>query len=208
LCLALKLSTESAAAKNKGLPLHVPLLSPNLLPPSDQTVDVFAMMDVQMAENITTAETSLGYKVARYWLPVVGMLVLMYWFSTDALSGENTRGIIEAVLSWFGYHPGNKSLFKINYFVRKSAHFTEYAVLAALLFRAFRADSACRWRLKWALYSLAVIVSWAGLDEWHQSFTRTRGGSMWDSLLDSSGGLFSLLIIAVFSIKRQTGPSS
>ena len=166
------------------------------------------MIDVQMAENITTAESSLGYKVARYWLPVAGMLALMYWFSTDALSGENTRGIIEAVLSWFGYHPGNRTLFKINYFVRKCAHFTEYAVLAALLFRAFRADSAYRWRLKWALYSLAVIAGWAALDEWHQSFTRTRGGSIWDSLLDSSGGLFSLLIIAVFSTKRQTGPSS
>jgi VanZ family protein len=123
------------------------------------------------------------------------------------LSGENTRGIIEAVLSWFGYHPGKRVLFKINYFVRMGAHFTEYAVLAVLLFRAFRADSACRWRFKWALYSLAVIVGWALLDEWHQTFTRTRGGSIWDSLLDASGGLFSLLIITVFSIKRQTGAS-
>jgi VanZ family protein len=157
-----------------------------------------------MAESITTAESSLGYKIVRYWLPVLGMLVLMYWFSTDALSGENTRGIIETVLSWFGYHPGNRTLTRINYFVRKSAHFTEYAVLAALLFRAFRADSAYRWRLKWALYSLAVIVSWALLDEWHQSFTHTRGGSIRDSLLDASGGLFSLVIVSVVSIRRQS----
>ncbi len=161
-----------------------------------------------MAESITTAQSSFVYKVVRYWLPVIGMLALMYWFSTDALSGENTRGIIEAVLSWFGYHPGNKSLVKINYFVRKSAHFIEYAVLAALLFRAFRANSAYRWRLTWAIYSLAVVVSWAVLDEWHQSFTRTRGGSIPDSLLDSSGGLFSLVIITLFSSRRQPQRSS
>jgi VanZ family protein len=161
-----------------------------------------------MAESITTAESSLGYKIVRYWLPVLGMLVLMYWFSTDALSGENTRGIIETVLSWFGYHPGSRTLTRINYFVRKSAHFTEYAILAALLFRAFRADSAYRWQLKWALYSLAVIVSWAVLDEWHQSFTHTRGGSIRDSLLDASGGLFSLVIISVVSIRRQSQQGS
>lgn len=155
-----------------------------------------------MADSITTAESSLGYKIVRYWLPVIGMLVLMYWFSTDALSGENTRGMIEAVLSWFGYHPRNKSLLRINYFVRKCAHFTEYAALAALLFRAFRADSAYRWRLKWAIYSLAIVMSWAVLDEWHQRFTHTRSGSLPDSLLDSSGGLFSLVIITLFSLRR------
>lgn len=159
-----------------------------------------------MAESITTAESSLRFKVVRYWLPVVGMLAVMYWFSTDALSGENTRGIIETVLSWFGYHPPGRTLTRINYFVRKSAHFTEYAILAALLFRAFRADSSYRWRLSWALYSLAVIVSWAALDEWHQTLTRTRGGSIWDSLLDASGGLVSLLIITLFSLRRQTRP--
>jgi VanZ family protein len=156
-----------------------------------------------MAESITTAGSSFGYKIVRYWLPVIGMLALMYWFSTDALSGENTRGMIEAVLSWFGYHPGNKTLFRINYFVRKSAHFIEYAVLAALLFRAFRADSGYRWRLKWVIYSLAIVMSWAVLDEWHQSFTRTRGGSIPDSLLDSSGGLFSLVIITLVSSRRR-----
>jgi VanZ family protein len=139
------------------------------------------------------------------------MLAVMCWFSTDALSGENTRGILETVLSWtvlswFGYHPGNRALLAINSFVRKCMHFTEYAVLAALLFRAFRADAAYRWRLKWALYSLAVIVSWAALDEWHQTFTHTRGGSIWDSLLDTSGGSFALVIITLFSLRSTHAP--
>jgi VanZ family protein len=155
-----------------------------------------------MAESITTAESSLGYKIVRYWVPVIIMLVLMYWFSTDALSGENTRGIIQTVLSWFGYRVSPRQLTRINYIVRKSAHVTEYAILAALLFRAFRADSQLRWRLRWSVYSLIVVLVWAALDELHQSFTRTRGGSVYDSLLDSSGALVMLVAIALVSKRR------
>lgn len=156
-----------------------------------------------MAESIPIVESSLGYKIVRYWLPVVVMLGLMYWFSTDALSGENTRGIIETVLSWFGYRASPRQLTRFNYFVRKSAHFTEYAILAALLFRAFRADSLLRWRLRWSIYSFAVALVWAAVDELHQSFTRTRGGSVYDSLLDSSGALFMLIGIAIVSGTRE-----
>jgi VanZ family protein len=33
------------------------------------------------------------------------------------------------------------------------------------------------------------------LDEFHQTFTQTRGGSIYDSLLDFSGGLTALLVL-------------
>jgi VanZ family protein len=46
-------------------------------------------------------------------------------------------------------------------------------------------------------------VSWALLDELHQTFTRTRGGSIWDSLLDSSGALFMLIAISI--VARRPG---
>ena len=85
---------------------------------------------------------------------------------------------------------------------RKSAHFIEYAALAALLYRAFRQDSPIRWQWRWAIYSFATLAVWALLDEYRQSLTRTRGGSVYDSLLDMSGGLFALLVIALLSRRR------
>ena len=151
-----------------------------------------------MAENITTAESSLTAKIVKYWLPVLLMIGVMYYASTDVFSGENTRNIIERIVLWLRPHTSERALMKINYMARKMAHFTEYAILAALLFRAFRADSIARWRLRWAAYSFAVAASWALLDEFHQRFTRTRGGSIYDSLLDSSGALFMLVVIGLF----------
>jgi VanZ family protein len=155
-----------------------------------------------MAESITTRQSSLSTKIIKYWLPVFVMVGAMYYASTDLFSGENTRGVIEKLILWLRPGTTDRALLKINYVVRKAAHFTEYAMLAALLFRAFRADSFIRWRVRWALYSFLVIVCWALLDEYHQSLTRTRGGSIKDSMLDCSGALFMLLVIALFNKRK------
>src|SRR5215469_3710592 len=145
------------------------------------------------------ARGSLASKITRYWIPVLMMLGLMAYFSTDVFSGENTRGAIETILSWFRIHPGKHAIAHINFITRKCAHFLEYAVLGVLIFRAFRADSASRWRLSWFLGSLAITVIWSLLDEYHQSFTHTRGASIYDSLLDSAGALTALLVITLMS---------
>jgi VanZ family protein len=158
-----------------------------------------------MAENITTAGSSLATKDVRYWLPVLFMIGAMYYASTDVFSGDNTRNVIEKIVLWLRPRTSAHALMKINYVARKMAHFSEYAVLAALLFRAFRADSLLRWRWRWAAYSFAMSLGWALLDEFHQRFTRTRGGSIYDSLLDSSGALFMLLMIALFNLRKKPG---
>lgn len=160
-----------------------------------------------MAENITRAESSIATKIFRYWLPVLFMIGAMYYASTDVFSGDNTRSIIERIVLWLRPHTGIQGLTKINYIVRKMAHFAEYAVLAGLLFRAFRADSIMRWRVRWAACSFALAASWALLDELHQSFTRTRGGSVYDSMLDSSGALFMLVMIALFTRRKSLRPN-
>lgn len=151
----------------------------------------------EMDERIDAARSAAASRVLRYWLPVLIMLGVMYYFSTDVFSADNTRSIIEKIFLWFRPHASAHAMAVFNYFVRKSLHFAEYAILGAILFRAFRADGTARWRLRWAFYSLVTAVSWALLDELHQALTRTRGGSVLDSLLDSSGALFALVWIAI-----------
>src|SRR5437870_13534196 len=127
---------------------------------------------------------------------LAALLSVMIYCSTNVFSDDNTRSVIEKIFFWFVPHPSKHALVTLNYAVRKSAHFTEYAILGAFLFRAFRADDPMRWRLRWALYSFLAAGSWAMLDEFHQTLTRTRGGSVWDVLLDSSGALVMLVGIA------------
>lgn len=153
-----------------------------------------------MSESIEPASVSVVIRIIKYWLPVAVMLGVMYYFSTDVFSADNTRSVIDKIFLWFVPHASKHALGTLNYVVRKSAHFIEYAVLGAFLFRAFRADATERWRLKWACYSFLTAAAWALLDEFHQTLTRSRGGSIWDSLLDSTGALF--MLIGVFIVCR------
>jgi VanZ family protein len=125
------------------------------------------------------------------------MLGVMYYFSSDVFSGENTRSVVDTIVHLVAPDASGRTLARLHFYTRKSAHFIEYAILAVLLFRAFRAGGPPRWRLKWAAYSMAVVLSWALVDEFHQGFTRHRGASLSDSLLDSCGGLFAMIVVGI-----------
>src|SRR5215210_3128477 len=135
-----------------------------------------------MAENITSNRDSLAMKAAKYWLPVLVMIGAMYYFSTDVLSDGNTHSIVEDFLGWLGLPVSQRTAHRLNYVVRKAAHLIEYALLAGLLFRAFRSDSPARWRFRWAVFSFLTCALWALADEFHQSFTADRSGSIRDSM--------------------------
>jgi VanZ family protein len=143
----------------------------------------------------------------KYWIPVALMMSLMYLFSTDLFSSEHTARIIEWIMKLFKDDAGGPDLGETNFAVRKFAHFFEYAVLAVLLFRALRAGDGRRWKISWAAFAFFILAIWSLLDEFHQTFTKTRGGSVYDSMIDSSGGLFALLLITLYcrlKARKQT----
>jgi VanZ family protein len=156
-----------------------------------------------MASNVATAPMTPAVRFIKYWLPVLLMIGLMFYASTDVFSGDNTRTMLERILLWLAEHASARTIARLNFLVRKTAHFTEYAVLALLLFRAFKADSRVGFHVRWALYTLAVCMGWALLDELHQRFTHTRGASIYDSMLDSTGSVFALIVIGLFGLWRQ-----
>ena len=135
----------------------------------------------------------------KYWAPPIIWMAMIFWFSTDMFSGANTGSLLWKVVS-FIYPGATQELFdSIHFSVRKAGHLTEYAVLALLLFRAFRSGSQERWRLRWALSSLLVAFLYASLDEFHQTFTRRRTGSFYDSLIDTSGAATALILLWLLS---------
>ena len=154
-------------------------------------------------ESVTTDRRSATARIIRYWLPVLLMIGLMFWFSSDSFSGDRTESLLDSLVAWLAAGLSRDEIRLVNFLVRKSAHFVEYALLASLLYRGFRQDDPQRWRLKWALYSLAILAGWALLDEYRQSLTWTRSPSAYDALLDISGGLFALGIIALIGRTRD-----
>ena len=83
----------------------------------------------------------------------------------------------------------------IHFVTRKVAHFSEYAVLGILAARAFSSSANSFLRQRWFQMALLLIISYALLDEFHQSFVPERTASIYDSFIDIAGGVTALLLI-------------
>jgi len=91
----------------------------------------------------------------------------------------------------------------IHFYVRKTAHFSEYLLLAATI--AFPLY-VYRIRGIWlVLIAGAFCVGFAGLDEYHQSFVAGRAASRRDVFIDSCGAFTGIIITQIICfIGRKT----
>ena len=138
-----------------------------------------------------------------YWLPAIAWMAMVFGASTDTFSAKNTGAILHAMLVWIFGQINAASFGLLHFLVRKSAHFTEYAILSALWFRALRVHLTSLWRVRWALIGLIISLSVAILDEVHQSFVPSRTSDVRDVLLDFCGALFAQILIW-YALRRKT----
>ena len=141
------------------------------------------------------------------WLPLIAWMVFISVASSDEFSAANTSRIIGPLLLWLFPNTSSATLELIHLCVRKLAHLSEYALLGLLAARAFRTSPRTLFQRRWFLISLFLIVGYALLDEYHQSFVPSRTASIFDSLIDSIGGLFALFVIWLRSDRKHSSNS-
>jgi hypothetical protein len=126
-----------------------------------------------------------------YWLPVVILAAMIVGAATDQLSSEHSVSWLERILD------GSVSYVWIafwNVIIRKMSHVSEYALLAALAFRAARAGRP-GFTTRWAQTAFAVAVAVAAIDELRQSTMRYRSGRWQDVVVDACGAALALMVI-------------
>jgi VanZ family protein len=134
----------------------------------------------------------------RYWVPVLVWMTLIFSGSTDVLSAGHTSRFIGPLLKWFKPDVSEETLARVQLVVRKGGHVTEYAVLAWLLWRAWRNSVRINpgpWCWTDAGAALGFAAAYACTDEIHQSFVPTRQGQFSDVLIDSCGAAIGLIIV-------------
>ena len=114
--------------------------------------------------------------------------------SSGSFSAGNTSRIIGPLVLWLFPDTSPETLLVIHMVTRKVAHLTEYALLGFLAARAFRGSPRHTLQRRWFLVSLVLIIVYALIDEYHQSFEPSRTASIYDSLIDMVGGLTALII--------------
>ena len=84
---------------------------------------------------------------------------------------------------------------KSQYYIRKTAHFSEYFVLAVTVaFPLYVFGVRGLWLV---FFAGGFCVAFAGLDEYHQSFIDGRSPQIKDVLIDSCGVLFGVIFTRI-----------
>ena len=135
---------------------------------------------------------------SRFWRysPIIGWMILIFIASTNTLAAGNTSLLIRPLLLWLFPDISEEKLGIAHFIVRKSAHFIEYAVLGYLAARAFSTSSSETLRRRYFPFALLLVAIYSLTDEFHQSFVPSRTGSIYDSLIDTAGGLTVLIVYA------------
>ena len=134
----------------------------------------------------------------KYWLPVLIWMALIFSASSDSHSYEHSSRFVEPFLHWLFPQMPEAQVKEIHHLLRKSAHLTEYAVLALLLWRAVRRpvkNDPRPWRWAEAGLALAGVFAYAATDEFHQIYVPNRTPLISDVLIDTTGGVAGLLLL-------------
>lgn len=172
-----------------------------------------------------------NYRVILLAVLVLGWMGVIFSFSSqDGTKSSETSGrVVNTVITVI--KPNYNSLSKneqihfrdmVTFFVRKGAHFTEYAILGVLLFLFFYEwRPKLFWTQKKRCQSVPIpasslqlrlyriwLAAWitgtfyAATDEFHQMFTDGRSPQVRDVCIDSSGVavgcLLALVVIVLF----------
>lgn len=141
------------------------------------------------------------------YAPIVLWLGVIFFLSSGSGSAAQTSRIIGPLIAFLFPSADEAFIQIVHAAVRKTAHVTEYAILASLASRAFLTSSILMLRKYWALWAIMLVAATASIDEFNQSFNVERTGSPMDTLLDISGGLLAITLIWMIH-KRSTGKPS
>ena len=130
----------------------------------------------------------------RDWLPAIVWACVISSLSTDTFSAEHTGRFIIPVLRWTFPHASYPSILLMHALIRKSAHFVEYFIFSVFLTPGLRGGER-GWKLRWALWAVAIAAGYAALDEFHQWFVPSRTASPWDALLDATGATVAQIVM-------------
>lgn len=143
---------------------------------------------------IISSENKRRERFFRY-APLILWIGVIFWFSSNQGSTTKTSGFIRPLLEFIFPGITEENLLIYHQYIRKTAHFVEYAALGFWASRAFWGSTVVTLRKFWWLAAFILIVLTASADEYNQSFNPSRTGSIYDVFIDLSGGLMMIVFL-------------
>ena len=138
----------------------------------------------------------------KNWLPAIAWACLISGLSTDVFSAEHTSVFVIPVLRWLFPHASAETIEWMHAVIRKMAHLTEYFIFSIFLMHGLRGKDR-GWKLRLAIWAVVIVGGYAALDEFHQSFVPSRGPSVWDVLLDTTGAAVAQIALWLWYLAQR-----
>lgn len=129
------------------------------------------------------------------WALLIGWMILIFVMSNQPASvSDSQSGFVIYAFNLLGISLDSFFGELANFAVRKTAHFTEYMILFFFSYNVIRIYVEKKTAY---MVGLLIVIGYACTDEIHQLFITGRAGKLKDVLIDTSGGLFGLIIIFI-----------
>lgn len=136
-------------------------------------------------------------------LIVLTLACVVFIFSNSLNNGEDSGRqsgrVVRAVLKIAGFFGIEvRDTAALSHFVRKSAHFLEFALLGALSVLTLKSVGLCRIAQVYFATSFCLLI--AACDEYIQTFSSGRSGQVSDVFLDLSGSITAIAICLIICL--------
>jgi VanZ family protein len=148
--------------------------------------------------------SNIWYERIWRYVPLILWIALIAFMSGGQASMSNTSRFIRPLLEFLFPNSPEEILQMYHGYIRKLAHFTEYAILGLFASRAFCGSKNALISSRWFIWSLGIVVLIAMSDEFNQSLESNRTGSVFDVLLDCFGGLSAIITMFLYQRYSKT----
>lgn len=132
------------------------------------------------------------------YAPLFLWIGVIFYLSSSQGAMSNTSRFIRPLLEWLFPNTPEDIITIYHGYIRKFAHFAEYAILGFFASRVFWNSPKEFLRKIWVVCAFLIVAFVASIDEFSQSFNAARTGSLYDVLLDCFGGICMLLFLSCF----------
>lgn len=139
-----------------------------------------------------------------HFAPLVVWTIVILGLGGPIGSMNETSRFVRPLLEFLFPASSAETLTLIHGYIRKSAHFVEYAVLGYFALRAFLSLGTTRRFLGAFTLALVFSIGIAALDEYQQSFNPERTSSVFDSLIDIAGAAVGAFLAYDWLKSRKT----
>ena len=122
-----------------------------------------------MNNSVALPDLNLSRRRVVLRLATLAWAVLVFYLSTERFGSDFSQGLVAQALTVLHISVSPRTFHILDVLLRKTAHITEYGILASLVYGSVAEQHPFRWRLRPAIWCIGIVGLYSLTDEFHRS---------------------------------------